>query len=158
MEYAQRSASLLGFPVVFKSPEGFASSGVKLIKSESDLINFLQANYIEKADLTDGMKCMVIQKYIPGLLGDWKIIVVGKYATSLYRKVRPNDFRASGSGLFEFRKAPDFVLEFAYQTRLKLNAPWISCDIAEKNDECILLEYQVVHFGTVTNDKASRCF
>jgi hypothetical protein len=36
----------------------------------------------------------------------------------------------------------------------QLSAPWVSCDIAETEDGPTLIEFQVVHFGTTTIDKA----
>lgn len=150
----RRAASSLGFPLVIKSREGYGSANVSLVDSPGALETAVRGHFPERAVGTDGVGTLVVQEFLPGLPGDWKIIVVGNVAASLFRGVRPNDFRASGSGLFEFRRAPSIVLDFAYHVCRRLRAPWVSCDIVEYRNTCLLLEYQVVHFGTTTTDKA----
>ncbi len=149
-----RAAEVMGLPVVTKNPHGFASAGVRLITSQDELKQVGHEVFSERQVGTKGIGMLIVQKYLPQLKGDWKIIVLGNHAASLYRHVRPGDFRASGSGLFEFRRASDQVLDFAMSVKQKLSVPWVSCDIAETEDGPILIEFQVVHFGTTTIDKA----
>lgn len=149
-----RAAEVMGLPLVIKNPHGFASAGVRLITSQDELKQVGYEVFSERQVGTKGIGMLIVQKYLPQLKGDWKIIVLGNHAASLYRLVRPDDFRASGSGLFEFRRASDHVLDFAMSVKHKLSAPWVSCDIAETEDGPILIEFQVVHFGTTTIDKA----
>jgi len=153
VEGLRRAAWALGYPVVVKCAEGYGSAQVSRVDSASELEAVAECHFRERARGTGGVGSLVIQEFIPALPGDWKVIVVGDVAACLYRKVRPGDFRASGSGLFEFKRAPDAVLEFAYGVRRRLKVPWVSCDVAEWQEKCLLLEYQVVHFGTTTTDK-----
>jgi len=44
----------------------------------------------------------IVQEFIPDLSNDWKVLVFWDKYYVLRRKNRPNDFRASGSGLFSF--------------------------------------------------------
>ena len=43
---------------------------------------------------------IVVQNFIPGLSGDYKVLYFGGRFYCMYRKNRKNDFRASGSGQF----------------------------------------------------------
>ena len=154
----EEAADHLGYPFVIKEPEGFASSSVRLIRSELENES-CRARYFTETDRgTRGLGTIVMEEFLPGLAGDWKVIVIGDVAASLWRGVRPNDFRASGSGVFEFRKAPDEILNFAHDVTRKLDIPWASLDIAEPIGPPQLLEYQAVHFGTTATDKTPAHF
>jgi hypothetical protein len=68
---------------------------------------------------------------IPGLENDWKILCFGDKFFVLRRANRDNDFRASGSGKFVFRRdLPKGMLEFALKVYLHLEVPNLSVDIA----------------------------
>jgi glutathione synthase/RimK-type ligase-like ATP-grasp enzyme len=158
IESLERAVSDLGYPFVAKKREGFASSGVQLISNIDELNSLITREFTLKGNGTEGVGEVIVQEFIEDLKGDWKVIVIGNVAATLWRRVRPDDFRASGSGLFEFIKAPDYVLEFAFCVRKMLSAPYVSLDIAETDDGCKVLEYQVVHFGTTTIDKAKEYY
>lgn len=95
----------------------------------------------------------IIQEYISDLSGDYKVLYYfGKYYI-LYRKNRDVDFRASGSGKFEFPrdvKRVEKVLRLAKEAVEELDAPILSLDIGDDGDNCYLLEYQAVDFGNYT--------
>lgn len=104
---------------------------------------------------------IIIQNFIPELTGDYKVLHFnGKYFV-LHRNNRPDDFRASGSGLFEF---PDYtdevkeVLKFAIQVVNEIKMPLESLDIACNNEGCYLIEFQCVFFGPYTLQYAPWCF
>lgn len=97
------------------------------------------------------MEPFVLQEFVPGLDSDWKILVFGKKYYALNRKVRENDFRASGSGKLYFLDPPKEVLNFANEIYQKLDVPIISLDICiNKQNECSLIEFQALHFGPYT--------
>jgi glutathione synthase/RimK-type ligase-like ATP-grasp enzyme len=149
-----RVSSDLGFPYVIKTSEGYASGGVTLVSNEEQQETVIREHFPEKAGGTSGIGNLLIQQYIPDLQGDWKVIVVHNTAAVLYRRVRNNDFRASGSGLFEFAEPDDELLNFAVKSLNKLGAPWVSLDIALKDGSYYVIEYQATHFGTITTDRA----
>lgn len=94
---------------------------------------------------------LVIQQFIPNLEDDWKILVFNNKFYSLNRKVRKNDFRASGSGQFNFlAEPPKRLLDFAKKIYSQLDTPFISLDIAINDEDCYLIEYQALHFGPIT--------
>jgi hypothetical protein len=77
----------------------------------------------------------------------------------LYRGVRDNDFRASGSGKFEFRKElPEGMLDFAYSIKEYFNVPNISLDIGFDGEKFHLIEFQFLYFGTKTLEKSQFYF
>jgi hypothetical protein len=94
---------------------------------------------------------IVVSNYIKNLQGDYKVLVFGEKYYLLYRKNRPGDFRASGSGLFEFPKdATDevrSVLNLAKLAYGEIKQPLLSIDIGYDGKESHLIEFQCVYFG-----------
>src|SRR5690606_14304899 len=68
----------------------------------------------------------------------------------LKRNVRKSDFRASGSGDFEFVDPPVDVLDFAKEITDTLKNPYLSLDIAQSDKGCHLIEFQATNFGPYT--------
>ena len=94
---------------------------------------------------------VIFQEMIEDLEYDWKVLIFGTKCFVLKRFTKKNDFRASGSGLFDYTAVPpDTVLDFALDTIKRLNVPFASLDIVESNGRCFLIEYQSVHFGLLT--------
>lgn len=169
----------LKFPCVAKLSQGYASVGVEKISSVNELKRYLTdyltptvkhrknffkykktlMRYKDKYPSFTGK--VVLQEFLPDLKSDWKVIVIGKKIFTLKRYVRKGDFRASGSGMFDFHAEPDIeLIKFAFQLRVDFDTPWVSLDIAETNDGFKLIEFQAIHFGpyTVTNSKKHYMF
>jgi glutathione synthase/RimK-type ligase-like ATP-grasp enzyme len=71
------------------------------------------------------------QDYIPNNDFDIRVVVIGNKAFAIKRKVRDNDFRASGSGDVLFGKS-----------NFNENTIRLSFDVAEKiNSQCLALDY-----------------
>lgn len=157
------------FPLVGKSVDGFASRGVRLIRSVHEGRKFVNGRMIHSISLKGSpvllrafqrivkpapvLGILLFQELVPGLQGDWKILIWGDTACGLYRENRSHDFRASGSGRFQFIDVPVCVLDFARGALDKLDLPWASFDIAYDGTQCYLLEYQGIHFGLTTAEK-----
>jgi len=157
------------FPLVAKSADGFGSKGVCLVRNRREAQRFVDRHMFHRALNRGRPLCLRIwqrvfpprpslgillfQELVPGLLGDWKILIWGDTACGLYRKNRSNDFRASGSGKFAFIDVPAQVLDFARGVLGTLGMPWGSLDIGYDGTQCHLLEYQGVHFGLITADR-----
>jgi len=114
-------------------------------------------NHTQKQPLSSRLMTnkIIIQQFIKGLTGDYKVLVFGDKYYVLRRANRSNDFRASGSGDFAYPKdiesiAP--VLELARQAAAEIHQPVMSLDIGmvEETKKCYLLEYQCVYFGPLT--------
>jgi len=157
------------YPLVGKTPEGCGSSGVRLIRNEKEGRAFVNWNMIHRV-LKKGrpkvvrafqrvfppdpsLGCLVFQDYVPGLEGDWKVLIWGDKAHGAHRENRPNDFRASGSGKVAYADVPMQVLEFARTARERLEMHWGSLDIGFDGQQCYLFEYQAVHFGLTVRER-----
>lgn len=64
--------------------------------------------------------------------------------------VRKGDFRASGSGDFDFIEPPRDLLDYASNLFSTFNEPYISLDLAISKEGIHLIEYQVLNFGPYT--------
>lgn len=169
------------FPAVVKPYSGFGSQGVQLVQSNSELKRAIHNNmssyFFEKFNVREIFKRIikyfakfpneyprkvgrvVVQDFIPNLKYDWKVLVFGDRAFALKRFTRNNDFRASGSGNFDYSSlASDELIEFAFKTRKSLGVPFVSLDVAESTEGFSIIEYQSVHFGLATAMNAQRFY
>ncbi|HXK49686.1 MAG TPA: hypothetical protein PKW56_04400 [Clostridiales bacterium] len=165
------------YPVVAKLSFGYGSTSVSLLKNINEASEFLNKNlagivkkrknifkyrkkieeYRDKYPLKVGK--VIFQEFIEGLEFDWKIIIFGNKLFYLKRYVRPNDFKASGSGNFDNSQPPSSeLIHFAFSVKFKLNTPWVSLDIVHKQDRFYLIEYQCIHFGMYTVIKSISHF
>lgn len=165
------------FPVVIKPSAGSRSKRVYKAKSPSEAIR--KARMVSKTPtLTNTKRALksfldgkgykpisnyrnkfVVQNFIKGLEGDYKILIYsGKYFV-LNRENRVNDFRASGSGKFSFPDNPPIkILDFAHEIFKKLKVPFASIDVAFKKNKPYLLEFQFVSFGQHALEKSDFYF
>jgi len=176
----------IDFPIVFKDVAGFGSSGVQLVRAKSELGKAAVAErrfswretrralrrrlgyFIRKRVLRRDvrwcgnyykrMKRFVLQEYIPGLTHDFKVLTFQDRIFLVRRDVRPNDFRASGSGLLYFDDPPPGLLDFAYELLRKFDEPYMSFDICFDGSRFHLLEFQGVHFGPLVVLESRRHF
>jgi len=162
------------FPLVLKNIDGSGSRGVQLVKSKTELqknirknlvsvhirfliylkeyfYKFLHLNYSdEKLNYYKDHSNFVIQEFIPNLSFDYKVLVFFDKYYVLKRNINENDFRASGSGNFEFVEIEDSLLDYSELIFKKFNEPFMSLDICFDGKEYYLIEYQGIHFGPYT--------
>ncbi len=101
----------------------------------------------------------IVQELVPKLPGDFKITVCGKKYYVVQRRNRPDDFRASGSGLLSFPDAvPSVVLDFAEKAFNAFDVPFAAFDIAFNGDRCFLFEFQFVSLSQFGVEKAPHYF
>lgn len=178
LEELELNLSLINYPVVIKSSSGAMSRGVAKAKNAKELIKIARKistsqnlfhdikellrsikyrkNYIRESFHRNKF---IVQNFISGLNNDWKVLVYNNKCFVLYRSNRKNDFRASGSGKFEFRKdLPDGLLDFALSIRDYFTVPQISLDIGYDGKNFHLIEFQFLHFGTTTIEKSMFYF
>lgn len=173
-EFVEKAHSFK-FPAVLKAADNAGSEGVVLAKNIPDAVKkakrlsnsidniikrcYLKTKVIAKAILGKGelavinkynAKKFVMQRFVPGLNDDWKVLIFGKKYYVLNRKVREGDFRASGSGKFSYVSPPEGLLDFAKSIFEKLNTPYASLDILFDGKDYYLIEFQALYFGLYT--------
>jgi glutathione synthase/RimK-type ligase-like ATP-grasp enzyme len=177
----------VSFPIVFKDLAGFGSSGVRLVRNETELeqatqvkskprlrdlpkIVKSQAGYLVRKHVLrrknlrpygnyyQQFKRFVLQRYIPDLTYDFKVLIFERRAFALKRNVAANDFRASGSGKFVFEDPPIELLDTARRLLLQFDEPYLSIDVCFDGSRYHLIEFQGVHFGPYTLLNAPKHF
>ncbi len=167
------NCSDIPFPCVVKEAKGAGSKGVHIAKNKNELEKVTKAisrtTYFAE-DIRDVLRTIkhkgyikeslhrskfIVQEFIPNLSNDWKVLVYWDKYYVLRRKNRPNDFRASGSGLFSFDEIVDpRLLDAAREIRQNFDVPMISLDLAISNNRVVLIEFQFVYFGTSTLEES----
>ncbi len=160
----------LEFPVVIKGASGALSKGVYLANNRKELISFYNKIHLKDRffvrlkewgrrlkhrgnynyeSLRRGK--VLVQKFIPNVNHDYKVLIYFDKCFVLKRNNRKNDFRASGSGDYEYIEDISVeILNLALHLRKKLSVPNLSIDIAETNKGLCVFEFQGIYFGTKT--------
>jgi len=102
-------------------------------------------------------RSFIVQTFIEGLEGDYKVLYFGGKYYMLYRKNRENDFRASGGGqLFDVpEEEREGLLSFAHRLVMEIDFPIIGMDIGFDGTNYHLLEFQMIHLGPYTLQAAN---
>lgn len=87
------------------------------------------------------------QDFIPNNDSDYRIVVIGDKILAEKRYVRKGDFRASGSGDFEYTKVPQKILEIAFEIAEKLKLQTVAFDFVFDNKQPLIVEMSYC-FGT----------
>ncbi len=171
-----RMESLEG-QMVLKTARGAMSKGVSLGKNEIQVKKIARKYsrsphyFAELWDIKNRIKHQgfkkdslyrnkfVVQRFVPGLDHDWKVLVYGSKIYVLLRENRTHDFRASGSGKFRYTEdLPAGMLDFAWEVFSKMNVPNVSLDIVYDGKRFYVLEFQAIHFGTKTIENSDFSF
>lgn len=175
--FEEFDAARCRLPAVVKTATGAGSSGVGLA-STIDEVRRLAARASCSRGVWNGVKehlkrrlrngyipysthrqRFIVQAFLPGLEGDYKILCYGSRLYVLERMTREGDFRASGSGRFSWPKEPDDrLLSYASELRAAFDVPCCSLDVANTSDGLQLLEAQFVDFGPLTLEDSQRYF
>jgi hypothetical protein len=167
------------YPVVIKGAEDAQGRKVRLGKSFNQTIRFIKELSRSKSLLKEFWEYgrvlkhkhyikeskyrskFILQKFIPGLRNDWKILIFGERYYILKRGVPHGDFRASGSkfnyGFGSESNPPEGIFDFTKNIFENFDIPYISLDVALSEGIFYLLEFQVVCFGSSTHLK-SDCY
>ena len=163
--------------VVMKPSSGARSSGVRLVEGHAAQLRYAR-RLSSSFHVVDFMKRLVnsvirktypkkslhrrkfvVQEFLPGLEGDYKILVYGEKYYVLQRKNRKDGFGASGSGMFTYPiSPPSGLLNFAHDVFASFQVPFISLDIAECENRYVLIEFQFISFGNYTLERSKFCF
>lgn len=85
---------------------------------------------------------LYLQEFIPGNTHDTRVTVIGNRAFAFRRKVRPDDFRASGSGAIDYAKSGINLecIRFAFEVARRLQTNCMAFDFVEKEGRPLLVE------------------
>ena len=86
---------------------------------------------------------LYFQDFIPNNSYDIRVIVIGDRAFAIKRMVRPNDFRASGSGNIKYDKSEidTRCVELAFKVTNQMNASCVAYDfVFDKNNSPLIVE------------------
>jgi len=86
------------------------------------------------------------QQFIPGNEYDIRVVVIGSKAFAIKRKVRPNDFRASGGGdiIYDPKGIPSEALRAAFSNNRRLGAQCLALDFIFDAGQPLVVE---ISFG-----------
>jgi glutathione synthase/RimK-type ligase-like ATP-grasp enzyme len=117
-----------------------------------NLIKYLypsKSKYLQ-LDTTPISNALVIQDFIDGLKGDYKVLIYGEKYYTMFRKNRSNDFRASGSGEFFTvdEKELEGLFTFARKIVSEIDFPIFGIDVGFDGKKYHLIEYQMLGMGT----------
>jgi len=172
-EYLASPHSHSNSPVVIKPGSGTRSRDVKLLTTleEKKVVPFKISRsftldniklFISKimtrkhfTPMSNNRKKFIIQNFIPGLLGDYRILIYGDKYYVVFRENRDNHFTASGSGKLKFEiEIPYGLFDFAKSIYTQLNTPFMSLDVGYVDGKYFLFEFQCLCLGQYTLEKS----
>lgn len=162
------------YPCVIKATAGAMSRGVFLAKNKDELLKcakkisrsphlISELKDIVRSKKYEGYQKVskyqnkfIVQKYLPGLKNDWKVLVYGNHYYVLNRGIRQNDFRASGSH-YNYKAGSNAEISESMLDSIKIifdkiDAPHLSLDFAFNGLANIIHEFQALYFGTSTKE------
>lgn len=164
-------------PFVMKPSSGSMSNNIRLFNNKDvsfnhakkisntfnviDLLKYFAKSYFIENYIKESIhrRKFIVQNYISEVKNDYKVLIFNHKYYVLKRSNRKNDFRASGSGIFEWvSEIPVHLLDYAELVFQKFKVPYISLDICNKGDQFFLFEFQFLMFGTLTLEKSEFFF
>ncbi|MBN1300952.1 MAG: hypothetical protein JW995_07020 [Melioribacteraceae bacterium] len=93
-------------------------------------------------------KSFILQEYISGLSFDFRVLIIYDHYFVMKRFTKGKDFKASGTKIQDYKYKPEkALLDYAEAIIKKINTPFVSLDILQKNGRYYTVEYQALHFG-----------
>lgn len=169
------------WPKVLKPSYGSGSSGVSLVRSRDDLhrqarriarsltprdtASELKARAVRKGYVRRSLhrRGFIVQDYLDGTAGEYKVLVYGTKYYVLQRILRPGEFRGSAMALrldFDppFDEKLSSVLDFAQDCYGRIDTPCLSLDVVLHAGRPQLLEFQCLTFGPVAAEDSERYY
>lgn len=120
-------------------------------KDIKDLLKILYRFFI-KSELKRNSKkekdYAYFQDFIPNNKYDTRVVIIGSIAAAEKRYVRKNDFRASGSGIYDYDNINEEAIRIAFKISSRLNLQSVAFDfVIDANDNPLIVEISY-GFGT----------
>jgi|SRR5690554_1817101 len=120
---------------------------------DSDIIKQLKENDIThlqgKRNFPKEKGYVYFQDFISGNKEDLRIAIVDDYIWGFKRKVRQNDFRASGSGMlnYDLSDVPLTLIKSLHDLSKKLKTQSIAFDLVKNKDNYLIVEISYGYVG-----------
>jgi hypothetical protein len=134
-----KNTSLIPFSEVFKKYRAGKSSITEVMKSFARVV--IPTNFSKMSGRERGY--VYFQDFVPNNNFDIRIIVIDGKAFGLKRFVRANDFRASGSGNFDYAREEfdERCIRISFETTSKLKLQCAAYDfVFDEKNEPLLVE------------------
>lgn len=160
------------FPIVYKLSQGAGSSNVRLIESEKDAKKICRTHfsflgrpeinmkiYNSKKDMhgkilqeilqdslirygVNNRGFILLQKFVPGNQYDIRVTMIGERGIIFRRRVRDNDFRASGSGNIDYNVSEQDIQAVPIARRISrlINSQTMTYDFVYDRGELKIIE------------------
>lgn len=124
----------MSFPLIYKTYIGSSSKGVTKVNNSSQGKKIINKIFSHKGLATiypyfRQKDTVLLQEFIHDADYDLRIMMIGNKAFGYYRFPKKNDFKASGSGLYEKKEIPKEALNIAINIRAKLNSRLMGVDL-----------------------------
>jgi glutathione synthase/RimK-type ligase-like ATP-grasp enzyme len=160
-EAAEAFCRTAHYPLVMKLAAGSRSNHVALLRDAREARRWIArlfgrgaAGFRERLrflrrhpDTQQGY--VLLQELVPGNDFDTRVTVVGDRAFAFRRRNRPNDFRASGSGLIDYEPAQVAAdaVQLAFHTARTLGAASLCVDVLRRDGEPVITEVSYYYEG-----------
>jgi glutathione synthase/RimK-type ligase-like ATP-grasp enzyme len=153
--HAEEFCSSAKYPLVFKLSYGFRSSSVRMLRDRSEAqvaIDSMFGRHTGKREIHGGY--LYLQEFLPDNAFDTRVTVIGRRAFAFRRFNRPNDFRASGSGLIDWNaeKIDEATIRLAFDAANKLDTQSIAIDGLRKGNQRVVGEISYTYASWAVRD------
>ena len=170
------------FPLVAKLSSGIQSNNVRLLRTRAEAVALLDQMFgsgvltlapptrVQRllGNRLSGLKLIAgrplprgiqhgylyLQEFLPDNPFDTRITVIGRRAYGFRRHNRPGDFRASGSGLIDWRQdeIDEPTIRLAFRAAQRLNTQSIAIDGLRRGDERVVGEISYTYAAWALRD------
>lgn len=137
----------LSFPVIYKTYIGSSSKGVTKVNTLSQARKIINKIFSHKGLKTvfpyfKQKDTVLFQEFIHDAGYDLRIMMIGNKAFGYYRYPKKNDFKASGTGIYEKKEIPKEALQIALEIKTKLNSRLMGVDLlfCKKSNQYKIIE------------------
>jgi len=123
-----------------------------IIKRLKKAPNFFRVMYAGKKALPKEKGYVYFQDFVPDNMYDVRIAIVGNHIWGFKRKVRDNDFRASGSGMLDYslEDIPLKIIKDLFLISKRLNTQSVAYDLVkDKLNHYYIVEISYCYMGEV---------
>lgn len=137
------------YPLVSKIKTGSGSRGVELVYNKRQAMSIVKKNFGlgRKALWTYSYEkdYVYFQEFIKDATYDLRVFMVGDVIAGYRRRMKGDDFRASGAGLLDRRLFPKDALEIALKLKKKWNSTILAVDFVDTNNS---KEHKIIEVST----------